>query len=31
LVSVEEIKLSPIEMKALHDSADAIRNRLGLK
>jgi malate dehydrogenase len=31
LVSVEEIKLSPIEMKALHDSADAIRKRLGLK
>jgi malate dehydrogenase len=31
LVSVEEIKLSPIEMKALHDSAGAIRNRLGLK
>jgi len=31
LISVEEIKLSPIEVKALHNAADAIQQRLGLK
>ena len=31
LISVEEIKLSPSELKALQNAAKAIKERLGLK